>query len=132
MGTELDDLIIYIGAFIFVLALIVVGAWLLKAMTGGGGVARTGLLRGRERRLGVVEAASVDGRRKLVLVRRDDVEHLIMTGGPVDVLIETGIERSRPYEPTIDQTFDPLHDDTGVTIARDEDRPKPDKKDDRI
>jgi hypothetical protein len=25
------------------------------------------------------------------LVRRDDTEHLIMTGGPVDVLIETGI-----------------------------------------
>ena len=73
----------------------------------------------------------MDGRRKLVLVRRDDVEHLIMTGGPVDVLIETGIERSRPYEPTIDQTFEPLHDDAGVTIARDEDRPKP-GKDDRI
>jgi hypothetical protein len=27
----------------------------------------------------------------LVLVRRDNVEHLIMTGGPVDVVIETGI-----------------------------------------
>ena len=42
-------------------------------------------------RLGVMEQASVDSRRKLVLVRRDDVEHLIMTGGPVDVVIETGI-----------------------------------------
>jgi hypothetical protein len=29
--------------------------------------------------------------RRLVLIRRDDVEHLIMTGGPVDVVIETGI-----------------------------------------
>jgi len=44
-----------------------------------------------EPRLGVMEQASVDGRRKLVLIRRDDVEHLIMTGGPVDVVIETGI-----------------------------------------
>lgn len=44
-----------------------------------------------EPRLGVSEQATVDSRRKLVLVRRDDVEHLIMTGGPVDVLIETGI-----------------------------------------
>ena len=26
-----------------------------------------------------------------VLIRRDDVEHLLMTGGPVDVVIETGI-----------------------------------------
>jgi flagellar protein FliO/FliZ len=44
-----------------------------------------------EPRLGVTEQAAVDSRRKLVLVRRDDVEHLIMTGGPVDVLIETNI-----------------------------------------
>ncbi len=44
-----------------------------------------------EKRLGVVEQASVDGRRKLLLVRRDDVEHLILTGGPVDVVVETGI-----------------------------------------
>ncbi len=44
-----------------------------------------------EKRLAVVEHASVDGRRRLVLIRRDDVEHLIMTGGPVDVVIETGI-----------------------------------------
>ncbi|MGI9383158.1 MAG: hypothetical protein ACR2PO_08385 [Methyloligellaceae bacterium] len=121
MGTEFDDWILYIGAFVFVIALIVIGAWLLKGMTSGSGPVRGGILRGRERRLGVVEAASVDGRRKLVLVRRDDVEHLIMTGGPVDVLIETGIERSRPFE----QTYDPLRDDGGVTIARDDDRPKP-------
>src|SRR5262245_21595226 len=45
-----------------------------------------------EPRLGVIEQASVDARRKLVLIRRDGVEHLIMTGGPVDVVIETGIE----------------------------------------
>ena len=44
-----------------------------------------------DRRLEVVDHANVDSRRKLVLIRRDDVEHLIMTGGPVDVLIETGI-----------------------------------------
>lgn len=47
-------------------------------------------------RLSVIEHASVDGKRRLVLIRRDDVEHLIMTGGPVDVVIETGIgERKR-------------------------------------
>jgi hypothetical protein len=38
-----------------------------------------------------MEHARVDSRRTLVLIRRDDVEHLIMTGGPVDVVIETGI-----------------------------------------
>lgn len=45
-----------------------------------------------EPRLGVSEHAMVDSRRRLVLVRRDDVEHLILTGGPVDVVIETGIK----------------------------------------
>ncbi len=50
-----------------------------------------------DRRLDVVEHASVDGRRRLILVRRDNVEHLIMTGGPVDVVIETGIsQRAAP------------------------------------
>src|ERR1700742_582252 len=46
-------------------------------------------------RLSVMEQASVDGKRKLVLIRRDDVEHLIMTGGPVDLVIETGIPAPR-------------------------------------
>lgn len=46
----------------------------------------------REPRLSVSEQAAVDSRRRLILIRRDNVEHLIMTGGPVDVVIETGIE----------------------------------------
>lgn len=49
-----------------------------------------------EPRLGVMEQASVDRQRRLVLIRRDDVEHLIMTGGPVDIVIETGIAAPRP------------------------------------
>jgi flagellar protein FliO/FliZ len=44
-----------------------------------------------ERRLDIVEQSNLDGRRRLILIRRDDVEHLIMTGGPVDMVIETGI-----------------------------------------
>jgi len=48
-----------------------------------------------EKRLEVMEQTSLDGRRRLVLIRRDDVEHLIMTGGPVDVVIETGIGDGR-------------------------------------
>jgi hypothetical protein len=54
-----------------------------------------------EPRLGVTEQASVDSRRRLVLIRRDGVEHLIMTGGPVDVVIETGIQ-ARQLEPGVE------------------------------
>lgn len=45
-----------------------------------------------DRRLEVVDHASIDSRRKLILIRRDDVEHLILTGGPVDVVVESGIK----------------------------------------
>ena len=43
------------------------------------------------KRIEIVEQVSIDAKRKLILVRRDDVEHLVMTGGPVDIVIESGI-----------------------------------------
>lgn len=59
-----------------------------------------------ERRLDVVEQSNVDGRRRLVLIRRDDVEHLIMTGGPVDVVIETGIGARAKSQPRAGEVVD--------------------------
>ena len=50
--------------------------------------------RTRQPRLGLVDAFSLDGQRQLVLVRRDNVEHLVMIGGPNDVLIELQISRA--------------------------------------
>src|SRR5215831_1275058 len=50
--------------------------------------------RGRQPRLAVVDAATVDGRRRLVLIRRDNVEHLLIIGGPTDVVIEQNIVRA--------------------------------------
>ncbi len=47
--------------------------------------------RNRAPRLAVLDAAAIDTRRRLVLVRRDDVEHLLMIGGPTDIVIETRI-----------------------------------------
>lgn len=66
--------------------------WYVYGANGGGGFFGPK----PERRLGVVEQASVDGKRRLILVRRDNVEHLIMTGGPVDVVVETGIGTAVP------------------------------------
>lgn len=57
-----------------------------------------------ERRLAVVEHASVDGKRRLVLIRRDGVEHLMMIGGPVDVVIETGIGERKGRAEAVDHT----------------------------
>jgi hypothetical protein len=47
----------------------------------------------------VIDAASVDGRRRLLLVRRDNVEHLVMIGGPTDIVIEQNIVRAVPVAP---------------------------------
>jgi hypothetical protein len=47
-------------------------------------------------RLAVIDAAAVDGRRRLVLVRRDNIEHLLMFGGPTDIVVEPNIVRAMP------------------------------------
>jgi hypothetical protein len=44
-------------------------------------------------RLAVIDTAAVDVRRKLVLVKRDNVEHLLMIGGPTDIVVESNIGR---------------------------------------
>ena len=55
----------------------------------------------KPRRVAVIDATTVDGRRRLVLIRRDNVEHLMMIGGPSDVLIEPNIIRATgAREPT--------------------------------
>ncbi|WP_338719748.1 flagellar biosynthetic protein FliO [Devosia sp. XK-2] len=70
-----------------VLVLIVLGVWLLKLISNVSGNA----VRGRNRRLAVVDTLALDQKRQLLIVRRDNVEHLILTGGPQDVVVETGI-----------------------------------------
>ena len=111
---DLNTLVLAVAAILFVIALGALVVWAFKTF-----VARPsahGFLRPRDKRLGVVETAPVDTRRKLLLVRRDDVEHLIIVGGPIDMVIETGIKGRPHLEP-------PLED---VIIAKSETRPAPD------
>ena len=77
---------------VVVLALIVGVFWLLRRYSAGG-LGRIG--RGRVPRLAIIDSMSVDGRRRLVLVRRDNVEHLILVGGPSDLVVEQAIQRPR-------------------------------------
>jgi hypothetical protein len=81
-------------AFVAVLVLIGIVAWLVRRFAGN----RLGAngSRGRMPRLAVIDAAAVDGRRRLVLVRRDNVEHLLMIGGPTDIVVEPNIVRAAP------------------------------------
>jgi hypothetical protein len=50
--------------------------------------------RTRMPRLGIVDAFDLDRNRQLVIVRRDNVEHLLMIGGPNDLVIESEIIRA--------------------------------------
>jgi len=75
-------------AFLIVIALIGVIAWAIRRRRS----ARMGRAeRARQPRLGLIDYAAVDSRRRLLLVRRDNVEHLVMIGGPVDVVVESNI-----------------------------------------
>ncbi|MBR0696277.1 flagellar biosynthetic protein FliO [Bradyrhizobium lablabi] len=84
----------FVFAFVAVLALIGVAAWLVRRFASNRIGANTN--RGRMPRLAVIDAAAVDGRRRLVLVRRDNVEHLLMIGGPSDIVVEPNIVRAMP------------------------------------
>jgi flagellar protein FliO/FliZ len=81
-------------AFVAVLALIGVVAWLVRRFASNRLGANTN--RSRMPRLAVIDAAAVDGRRRLVLVRRDNIEHLLMIGGPTDIVVEPNIVRAMP------------------------------------
>ncbi len=76
---------------VLVLGLIVGFGWLLKRLGIGDG-ARGPLT--RRRRLGTIESAALDSRHKVVLVRRDDVEHLVLVGPNTSQVIESGIPAS--------------------------------------
>lgn len=96
--------ILYYLVMIAVLAGLVVGGGLVARSYMAGNMPGMALFGPKpERRLDIIEQASLDGRRRLMLIRRDDVEHLIMTGGPVDVVIETGIgEMRQPAAAVVD------------------------------
>ncbi len=82
-----------IVGFILIFAIILGGIFVVLSIIrrfSGGGFASNGRT-GRQPRLSVMDAAAVDSRRKLVLIRRDDVEHLLLIGGPTDVVVEQNI-----------------------------------------
>ncbi|BCG80314.1 flagellar biosynthetic protein FliO [Mesorhizobium sp. 113-3-3] len=57
--------------------------------------------RNRKTRLAVMDATAVDSHRRLVLVRRDDIEHLLLIGGPTDVVVERDIRLAAPRRPAL-------------------------------
>lgn len=103
---EAAEILNFVGALIFVLALIGGLAWL---------VARSGLPQGRFRfgkrdgnqRLEIIETLSLDPRRRLVLVRQDDKEHLLLLGINGDIVVSEGLGKENFQDFLIDEEPDP-------------------------
>ena len=95
-GTE-NTLLNSAFALGIVLVAIVLGLWALKVVTRAG----SNFSRGKAPRLTVVDVARVDAKRQVLIIRRDNVEHVIMTGGPQDLVIEQGIAVPGPIPPPV-------------------------------
>ena len=78
----------FVVALVAILALLAAFAWLVRRY----GVGRA--MGGGKRRLAIVEVAPIDGKRRLVLLRRDTTEHLVLLGPDSALLIEQGIVES--------------------------------------
>jgi flagellar protein FliO/FliZ len=86
-GGSGNTILTMIFALAAVIVLILLVVWLLKVVLN---VSNNGV-RARNRRLAVVDTLVLDQKRQLMIIRRDNVEHVILTGGAQDVVVETGI-----------------------------------------
>jgi flagellar protein FliO/FliZ len=77
----------YVAALLLVIGLILALAWTARRLGFMGRLAATG---GKRRRLAIVEVLPLDTKRRLVLLRRDGAEHLVLLGLSGDIVIERG------------------------------------------
>ena len=97
-GPDYVRAIVWTLLALVVLVIVLVIVKLIRSMTFGTFVAGG---RNRKTRLAVMDATAVDSHRRLVLVRRDDIEHLLLIGGPTDVVVERDIRLAAPRRPTL-------------------------------
>lgn len=89
ISMELSEIFRFVASLAFILGLIGLCAWVAKRLGLATGNIAT---KGNQKRLSVTEVKVVDAKHRLILIRRDDREHLILLGGERDLVIETGIE----------------------------------------
>lgn len=118
-GQYLTAILWTVGALVLLAIVLIVVRMLRRGATAFGSHGRD-----RRPRLSLGESIEIDNQRRLVLVRRDDVEHLILTGGPSDVVVEQGIRpspapaRRDPAEPVVGEKPIPRSAATAVpTLA---------------
>lgn len=92
-GPGYTQAILWTFAALLLLLIVLIIIKLVRSLTFGTFVAGG---RNRKTRLAVMDATAVDSHRRLVLVRRDDIEHLLLIGGPSDVVVERDIRLAPP------------------------------------
>jgi flagellar protein FliO/FliZ len=93
-GFEAPRPVLFVIAFAIILALVVLFGVVFRKLTGARLMMPSNdRSRSRQPRLGIVDVYDLDRQRQLILLRRDNVEHLLLIGGPNDVVIETNIVR---------------------------------------
>ena len=117
----MPDLTPYMNTIIIVAVVVAVLIGLLivaRSMTGG-------VRARRGARLGVSEYREIDKSRRLLLIRRDNVEHLVLIGGAHDLVIEQNIlpgDLDADYEPQVHAAPELA---AGTGQAREPDLPRP-------
>jgi flagellar biogenesis protein FliO len=96
---EPQDIARFVGALVLVLGLIALAGFVARRLgLGGAGPTRGG----RARRLSVTESIALDPKRRLVLVRLDRLEHLLLLGPAGDLLVERSIAAEPFAAPPMD------------------------------
>ena len=96
LGEGLTSTLVWIGtSVVLLLVVLVLAVWLVRMLRPSLNLGGSQSRGGRPQRLAITDAFSLDREgRKLVIVRRDNVEHLLLIGGPNDVLVEASIVRT--------------------------------------
>ena len=81
---EVDSYLRFILALLLVLGLLALAAWLLRRSGYGAKL-------GRSRRLAAIESLTLGPRHRLMLIRRDGIEHLLLLGPHGDTVVERNI-----------------------------------------
>jgi flagellar protein FliO/FliZ len=84
---------VQIAAAVAIFLVLLLIFFLVARKLAGARLMMPGSGRNRQPRIGIVDIYDLDKQRQLVLLRRDNVEHLLLIGGLNDVVIETNIVR---------------------------------------
>lgn len=99
----IDQLLYWIISLLFVIALILGMALLIKKFALPNSPNNPLFKKNKLRRLEIIDQLPLDHKSRLVLIRRDETEHLLMLGQSGDLVIETNIPSKQKDKPVKQQ-----------------------------